>query len=218
MIKEKNNIFIYKFLPILIVAMFVINIFFSTTAFGATYDLSDYKNHDLKDGVWCIVYSKKNEKFHLIVGERSDYRYLFCSTSTDDEGNIYPSGSWSTMRTLGNYNAQGGAGCYTFNTETSKFEDYAYYGIGGLNLGECEVIASGVDVYTNNGWTSFFRKTPVPSQVVIQPILMETVTQALEEMIQKITTNLQKIIQVGLVILSIGLLIFLIKSVILQAK
>lgn len=211
---KKENFFTHKFLPVLAIVLFVINIFITNFVFGATYDLSDYKNHDLKNGVWCIVYSKTYDNIYLIVGERSDYRYLFCVTKKDDNGNIYPYAGWSTMQKLGDYNSQGGAGRYTFNKETNKFENYVYYGIGQLNVGECEVIASGVDVYTNSNWTSFFQKTPVPSKVVIQPTLTETLVEALGEMIQKIITNLQTIIPIGLVILSIGLVILLVKSVI----
>lgn len=215
--KEKNIFLNHKFLIIFTIILFILTFITNNTVLGATYDLSDYKNHDLKNGVWCIVYSKTHDKIYLIVGERADYRYLFCGTKTDEKGNKYPAGGWSTMRELGNYNSQGGAGRYVFNTETNKFDSYVYYDIGKLNVGECEVIASGVNIYTSSGWTSFFQKTPVPSKVVIHPTLMETIQQALETLIQTIINKMTTIIPIGLVVLSIGLLIYAVKSVISRA-
>lgn len=213
--KKRNICFSHKLLIIFTIILVILT-FTTNTVFGATYDLSDYKNHDLKNGVWCIVYSKTYDKIYLIVGERGDYRYLFCGTKTDENGNKYPASGWSTMKYLGDYNAQGGAGRYVFNTETNKFDSYVYYGIGGLNLGECEIIASGVNIYSSSGWTSFFQKTPVPGKVVIKPTLVETLAKALGELIQTIVEKITTIIPIGLLVLSIGLLIYVIKSVILR--
>ena len=219
--KIKGNFITHKFLPILAIIILIFNIFITTTVFGATYDLSDYKNCNLTGGVWAIVCTKEKNEIYLITGERSDFRYLITGKKTNKDGTFYSNGEFFTCEYNGNYwyNSQGGTYVYTFNKGTSKFENRTKYGIGGdcFKCGDCDIIASGVNIVTaGSGSTSFFQQTPVPSKVLINPTIVETIMKALEEMIQTIITNIKTIIPIGLAVLSIGLLILLVKSVILR--
>lgn len=162
--KFKDNFFI-----LLGLFLFIFFIFITTNVQAKTVDLSSYTQCNLMDGNgWCIVYSEKTEKIHLVtIGEYTGYPYLLVSCSADEKGNLYPSGEWTSMNRVGNYNGQGGTFCYTFNEDTSKFENRTNYGIGKLNLGKCSIIASGRDIYQLHGWKMFFSKTDVPDEYLI---------------------------------------------------
>lgn len=208
---QKNRFFL-----LLVIFIFVLQIFCNNVCFGATYDLSDYKNHDLKGGRWCIVYSEKDDKIYLITIKSDWYPYLVFDIKQETSGEYSINGNViADAYPNYNYNALGNLYFYTFNPETSKFENlvehqYIY------TLGEGKVIASGCELYGMDG-TNFFHQTPVPFQVLIKPTLAEMVTKALAEMIQGIIINLRTIIVIGLSVLSIGLLIYVIKSVIWRA-
>lgn len=57
--------FIYKFVVILLSMLFII-LSFSTTSYGATYNLSDYKNH-VGSTRWTIFYCEEHGKINLVT-------------------------------------------------------------------------------------------------------------------------------------------------------
>lgn len=212
---KKDNFFTHKFLPVVAVILFIVNIFLNNTVFGATYDLKDYKNHDLKNGGWAIIRVFEDNTIYLITTNNASYPYMYAGYTTDSQGNIFLEGGILFNRNIP-YSNQSIAGIYvyTFNTETSKFENPVGYNWEPMfTVKKAEVIASGCDIRVNDG-TSFFQPTPVPSRVYINPTLTEIITKGLVEMVAKLVENMKTIILIGLAVLSIGLLIYVIKSVI----
>lgn len=157
----------HKILPFFALFLFILFIFLTTNVQAKTVDLSSYTECNLMNGSWCMVYSEDTEKIHLVTTSEYGCPYLLVVCSADQDGNLYPSGKWTSMSRVGNYNGQGGTRCYTFNEDTSKFENLTTYGIDTLNLGKCTIIAAGRDIYQNHGWKMFFSKTDVPDEYLI---------------------------------------------------
>ncbi len=212
--------FIGKFIPIIFLLLLIINIFVPVISYGATYDLSDYKNQQLTGDLWVIVHARSDDKIYLITAERNDYKIMLTDFIDDGDGTYHSRGNWLTCYRISDtwYNGQAGTYVSTFNPETSKFEGRVAYGIGGncFQCGECDIIASGCNIYAPGNAKVFFHPTSVPSKVHIKPTLTEMLVEALAKMVTGIVENLKMIIPIGLVVLSIGLLILLVKSVILH--
>lgn len=129
---NKKTIFLNKLCIIFIIALLLLNIFINNSVFGATYDLSDYKNQELIGGKFVIIYSLDNDKIYLLTVERADYPYIYTNQHADSKDDkVYSSGGWICSYSAGfNGNAQGHIKYYTYNTETSKFENRQHGGIG----------------------------------------------------------------------------------------
>lgn len=132
--EEKNKICIIKKF---IIAFTIIILFFScittSNVFAATYDLSDYRNCSLVGNKYVIIYSYDKDKIYLLTLERADFPYFICGISAESTSDKFiTNGGWVSAQNNGSgwYYDQEHVKYYTFNYETSKFENRKDGGIG----------------------------------------------------------------------------------------
>lgn len=156
--KLKDNFFI-----LLGLFLFIFFIFITTNVKAVEnsnviedFELQDYLNQNLMNGGWCLVMTKDTNDIYLITLSETAYKYLICSTSIDDSGIIYPSGTWTSMSQLGAYNRQANVVSYKFNKDTKKFGSRTSHSIGTFNPGACYLLKSGCDIYQAGSWKKFY--------------------------------------------------------------
>ena len=179
-----------KILKISIILILLSFIFVNKNVFGASYDLSDYKNH-IGSNSWLIAYDETNNIFYLFVAYGSGKNFIGGIKTIDDVN--YLNYGIACSASSGSYwaQAQYNYTVYTFDSSTSMFTNPKLFTPGSSFLFDSSMlfIASNTDYYYWENGTPFFQATPVPSMV---HIATGVVDKALEkvEMTQEITTTI----------------------------
>lgn len=197
-----------KILTISVIFILLSFIFINNNVFAASYDLSDHKNH-ISDKSWCIVYSYSSENFYLLVSDNTTYKYFYTFDLSLNENGIYTSnGEFLVSSSYGSspYGSQGNFHSYVFDKDTLVFNylSQQYTPASHFNCGECEIIASNLDIYNPNKLSIFFQATPVPSVVRIAPM---TLSEELEKIqVQEMWKILMKNVVISLLVFVVSYL------------